>query len=85
MEEHAARSASCPRCARPATDCASTPPTSSPCSCDPDELWPELADMIDSGLRLVVFAERADGPAPWYRNFHRYGMETPFAFRTPRT
>ncbi|WNF30828.1 PI-PLC domain-containing protein [Streptomyces sp. C11-1] len=50
---------------------------------NPDEPWPTLAEMIDSGRRLVVFAEKADGPAPWYRNFYRYGMETPFAFRSP--
>ncbi|MEU6378818.1 hypothetical protein [Streptomyces sp. NPDC046909] len=50
---------------------------------DPDEPWPTLGDMIDSGRRLVVFAEQADGPAKWYRNFYRYGMETPFAFRSP--
>ncbi|MFG3163583.1 hypothetical protein ACGFY8_27345 [Streptomyces sp. NPDC048232] len=50
---------------------------------DPDRPWPKLEDMIDSGRRLVVFAEQADGPAPWYRNLYRYGMETPFAFRSP--
>ncbi|AKH85909.1 membrane protein [Streptomyces sp. CNQ-509] len=50
---------------------------------DPDEPWPTLGEMIDEDRRLVVFAEKADGPAPWYRNFYRYGMETPFAFRTP--
>ncbi|MEU0162609.1 PI-PLC domain-containing protein [Streptomyces sp. NPDC006261] len=50
---------------------------------DPDEPWPTLEEMIDGGRRLVVFAEKADGPAPWYRNFYRYGMETPFAFRDP--
>ncbi|WP_103510898.1 hypothetical protein [Streptomyces sp. SM13] len=50
---------------------------------DPDAPWPTLGEMIDSGRRLVVFAEKADGPAPWYRNFYRYGMETPFAFRNP--
>ncbi|WP_326799612.1 hypothetical protein OG946_33055 [Streptomyces sp. NBC_01808] len=50
---------------------------------DPDEPWPTLGEMIDRDRRLVVFAEKADGPAPWYRNFYRYGMETPFAFRTP--
>ncbi|MFH9264879.1 hypothetical protein ACH4KN_11545 [Streptomyces sp. NPDC017546] len=52
-------------------------------SADPDAPWPTLEEMIDSGRRLVVFAEKADGPAPWYRNFYRYGMETPFAFRSP--
>ncbi|MFI1227487.1 MULTISPECIES: hypothetical protein [unclassified Streptomyces] len=52
-------------------------------SADPDAPWPTLEEIIDSGRRLVVFAEKADGPAPWYRNFYRYGMETPFAFRSP--
>ncbi|MBQ1093634.1 PI-PLC domain-containing protein [Streptomyces sp. B93] len=50
---------------------------------DADQAWPRLEEMIDSGRRLVVFAEKADGPAPWYRNFYRYGMETPFAVRSP--
>lgn len=50
---------------------------------DPDRPWPKLKDMVDGGRRLVVFAEKADGPAPWYRNLYRYGMETPFAFRSP--
>ncbi|WP_407562506.1 hypothetical protein [Streptomyces sp. 184] len=50
---------------------------------DPGKPWPTLGEMIDADRRLVVFAEQADGPAPWYRNFYRYGMETPFAFRTP--
>ncbi|MFI7341365.1 hypothetical protein ACIBUY_25905 [Streptomyces sp. NPDC050085] len=50
---------------------------------DPAKPWPTLGEMIDSGRRLVVFAEEADGPAPWYRNFYAYGMETPFAFRSP--
>ncbi|AUH40045.1 hypothetical protein [Streptomyces sp. CMB-StM0423] len=50
---------------------------------DPDKPWPTLGEMIDEDRRLVVFAEKADGPAPWYRNFYRYGMETPFSFRTP--
>lgn len=50
---------------------------------DPEAPWPTLGEMIDEDRRLVVFAEKEDGPAPWYRNFYRYGMETPFAFRTP--
>ncbi|MEV0093845.1 PI-PLC domain-containing protein [Streptomyces sp. NPDC050738] len=50
---------------------------------DPDRPWPTMGEMIDSGKRLVVFAEQADGPAPWYRNFYRYGMETPFSFQSP--
>ncbi|WP_406463532.1 hypothetical protein OH768_48490 [Streptomyces sp. NBC_01622] len=52
---------------------------------DPAKPWPTLGDLIDSGRRLVVFAEQADGPAPWCRNFYDNGMETPFAFRTPDT
>ncbi|MCX5554996.1 PI-PLC domain-containing protein [Streptomyces sp. NBC_00038] len=51
---------------------------------DPNRPWPTLGEMIEDDHRLVVFAERADGPAPWYRNFYRYGMETPFAFRAPQ-
>ncbi|MFI9827150.1 hypothetical protein ACIHIX_05650 [Streptomyces sp. NPDC051913] len=50
---------------------------------DPAAPWPTLGEMIDSGRRLVVFAEEADGPAAWYRNFYRYGMETPFSFQRP--
>ncbi|MGP3923193.1 hypothetical protein [Streptomyces sp. 8N616] len=51
---------------------------------DPARPWPTLGEMVRDGRRLVVFAERADGPAPWYRNFYRYAMETPFSFRSPR-
>ncbi|MGP4002557.1 hypothetical protein [Streptomyces sp. 8N706] len=51
---------------------------------DPRRPWPTLGEMVDSGRRLVVFAERSDGPAPWYRNFYRYGMETPYSFSSPR-
>lgn len=50
---------------------------------DPKKPWPTLGSMVDSGHRLVVFAEKSDGPAPWYRNFYRYGMETPYAFNGP--
>ncbi|GCD99304.1 hypothetical protein [Embleya hyalina] len=52
-------------------------------SADPAAKWPKLGDMVRDGKRLVVFAERASGPAPWYRNFYQYGMETPFTFLTP--
>jgi len=38
--------------------------------------------MVNSGKRLVIFAEKADRPAPWYRNLYRYGMEPPFALRS---
>ncbi|MFI6986466.1 hypothetical protein ACIBSV_49060 [Embleya sp. NPDC050154] len=50
---------------------------------DPDEPWPTLGTMIEHNRRLVVFAERADGPVPWYRNFYKYGMETPYAYTSP--
>jgi hypothetical protein len=45
---------------------------------DPAAPWPTLGEMADSGRRLVVFAEEADGPAPWYRNFYDYAVETPY-------
>ncbi|MFI8849188.1 hypothetical protein ACIGW3_03145 [Streptomyces sp. NPDC053499] len=50
---------------------------------DPQAKWPTLGEMVKDDKRLVVFAEHADGPADWYRNFYRYGMETPYAFAAP--
>lgn len=50
---------------------------------DPHAKWPTLGDMVGSDRRLVVFAENADGPAPWYRNFYNYAMETPFSVGSP--
>lgn len=50
---------------------------------DPDAKWPTLGKMVEDDKRLVVFAEHSEGPAPWYRNFYRYGMETPYAFSEP--
>lgn len=50
---------------------------------DPSSPWPTLGDMVSSNRRLVVFAEVASGPAPWYRNFYDYGIETPFAASSP--
>ncbi|MGC0417657.1 hypothetical protein [Embleya sp. AB8] len=50
---------------------------------DPTAKWPKLGDLVRDDKRLVVFAERGSGPAPWYRNFYEYGMETPFAFTSP--
>ncbi|WBB59788.1 hypothetical protein O7599_30240 [Streptomyces sp. WMMC500] len=49
---------------------------------DPAAPWPTLGEMADSGRRLVVFAEEADGPAPWYRNFYDYAVETPYRARS---
>ncbi|MCF2527639.1 hypothetical protein [Yinghuangia soli] len=50
---------------------------------DADAAWPTLRQMIAANQRLVVFAERGDGPDPRYRNFYRYGMETPYMYRSP--
>ncbi|AXK37844.1 hypothetical protein DVA86_32995 [Streptomyces armeniacus] len=50
---------------------------------DPGAEWPTLEKMVEDNKRLVVFAEHQAGPAPWYRNFYRYGMETPYAFKNP--
>lgn len=49
---------------------------------DPAAPWPTLGEMAGSGRRLVVFAEKADGPAPWYRNFYDYAVETPYRARS---
>ncbi|WP_164495769.1 hypothetical protein [Streptomyces sp. ADI95-16] len=51
---------------------------------DPDGPWPTLREMIAEDRRLMVFAERADGPDPRYRNFYRYAMETPFSYASPQ-
>ncbi|MBO0883411.1 MAG: hypothetical protein J2P17_24365, partial [Mycobacterium sp.] len=51
---------------------------------DPHAAWPTLGKMVRSNRRLVVFAEEGDGPAPWYRNFYQYGMETPYSVRSPQ-
>ncbi|WP_419994333.1 hypothetical protein [Streptomyces boninensis] len=45
---------------------------------EPGAAWPTLGEMADSGRRLVVFPEFADGPMSWYRNFYRYAVETPY-------
>lgn len=50
---------------------------------DPGSRWPTLGEMVENDSRLVVFSEQSDGPAPWYRNFYRYGMETPYSFSSP--
>ncbi|NLU75954.1 hypothetical protein HCC61_25435 [Streptomyces sp. HNM0575] len=52
---------------------------------DPGTPWPTLGEMVDDNKRLVVFSEGSGGPAPWYRGFYRYGMETPYDFRDPRS
>ena len=48
----------------------------------PDQAWPTLGEMLDSGRRVVVFAERHGGTPAWYSPLYRYAMETPFTFRS---
>lgn len=50
---------------------------------DPKTPWPTLGEMVETNKRLVVFPEGSGGPAPWYRSFYRYGMETPYDFTDP--
>lgn len=40
--------------------------------------WPTLGEMIDSGERLVVFAENEGPPPSWYANAFESMQETPF-------
>jgi hypothetical protein len=40
--------------------------------------WPTLGQMIDTGQRLVVFAEEAGPPPPWYANAFEEMQETPY-------
>jgi hypothetical protein len=48
-----------------------------------DDQWPTLGELIDTGQRLVVFAED-DGPPPdWYANAFVEMKETPFLFTSP--
>ena len=52
---------------------------------DPGFAWPTLGEMIDDNARVVIFAENStelDTPA-YYRQFYRYGMETPFDHEAP--
>jgi hypothetical protein len=49
------------------------------------DAWPTLGAMIDSGRRLVVFAERAGPPPGWYANAFEEMQETPFTVTSPET
>ena len=44
------------------------------------EPWPTLLEMIDSGRRLVVMAEKDTGGIPWYHDAFTYIQETPYTF-----
>ena len=48
----------------------------------PGAQWPTLRQMIDSGRRLVVMAEKKTGDIPWYHNAYAFTQETPFSFET---
>jgi hypothetical protein len=50
---------------------------------DPKQPWPTLGQMIDSGRRVVVFAENHGGTPRWYAPLYRYAMETPYTFTSP--
>ncbi len=51
---------------------------------DPRGAWPTLGSMITSGKRVYIFAEQADVPGGWYRNFYRYASDTPFRNQSTR-
>jgi hypothetical protein len=48
-----------------------------------DHTWPTLGQMIDTGQRLVVFAEEAGPPPPWYANAFEEMQETPYTVSSP--
>ena len=47
---------------------------------DPNFTWPTLGQMIDRNQRVVIFSEKDKAlTAPnYYRQFYRYGQETPY-------
>jgi len=47
------------------------------------EPWPTLREMIDSGRRLVVFADRDRGVVPWYHYVWDYAFVTHFSYEKP--
>jgi hypothetical protein len=48
-----------------------------------DHQWPTLGQLIDSGQRLVVFAEEAGPPPSWYAHAFDEMQETPFTVSSP--
>jgi hypothetical protein len=46
----------------------------------PNGPWPTLGEMIDSGERLLVMAERQGGEPSWYRDQFAITQETPYTF-----
>lgn len=49
----------------------------------PEEPWPSLEQMIESGRRLVVFSDNRRDARPWYHYVWDYAFETPFSFERP--
>jgi hypothetical protein len=49
---------------------------------DPNAPWPTLEQMIVDQHNVVVFSEHEDAPGTWYRNYFRYGMETPYDYKS---
>ncbi|WP_250279663.1 hypothetical protein [Frankia sp. Cppng1_Ct_nod] len=45
--------------------------------------WPTLGSMVERNRRLVVFAESADVPGSFYRQFFRYAGDTSFDVSSP--
>ena len=46
--------------------------------------WPTLGEMVESNQRVVFFAEKRAGAAPWYHlAYDRAMQETPYAFSRP--
>ena len=45
--------------------------------------WPTLDELIDTGRRLVVFAENDDSGPDWYHAAFGAIADTPFGFATP--
>jgi len=47
---------------------------------DPGAPWPTLAEMIDSGKRLVVTLENGGPPPPWAHHVWDVAFDTPYTF-----
>jgi hypothetical protein len=47
------------------------------------EPWPTLGELVDTGDRLVVFAEVEGPPPAWYGNAFAAMQETPYLFTSP--
>lgn len=50
---------------------------------EPSTPWPTLAEMIDSGQRLVVTLERGRPPPSWLHHVWDEAWDTPYSFNNP--